>query len=235
MVSSERIVNVVKPQIKEYDTSSYPFQLMIARHFRVSATDLPYLDRYLPPWMSYSRFKVGNDQETIFHDRYYEIEKENPKFLATYDRFIEEQVVPLIGGDVVYQRFPTFRCHMPNNVAVGGWHRDTEYNHPPGEINFWMPFTKAWDSNTIWLSMNGNKDDASPKELRNGQYLMFEGSTLHGNKVNDTGLCRVSMDFRVIPADKFMPGVRESVSAGRSFTVGDYYYQTKGGKTYMGR
>jgi hypothetical protein len=36
-----------------------------------------------------------------------------------------------------------FRVHLPNNVAVGSKHCDADYNHPPGEINFWVPLTKG--------------------------------------------------------------------------------------------
>jgi hypothetical protein len=36
---------------------------------------------------------------------------------------------------------PPSRVHLPNNVAVGAKHRDFDYNHPEGEINFWLPVT----------------------------------------------------------------------------------------------
>ena len=39
---------------------------------------------------------------------------------------------------IVYQAKPTLRVQFPGNKAVGGWHRDRDYNHPIDEINFWV-------------------------------------------------------------------------------------------------
>lgn len=72
---------------------------------------------------------------------------------------MKEHIAPLFKGEkrIIYQKKPTFRVHLPNNVgnayngtslvltslAVGKKHRDYDYFHPPGEINFWLPFTKG--------------------------------------------------------------------------------------------
>ena len=64
-----------------------------------------------------------------------------------------------------------------------------------------------------------------PMECDYGEFYIWNGANLrHGNKVNETGVSRVSVDFRILPYHKYNPeNNKKSVAAGRSFTLGDYY------------
>ena len=82
---------------------------------------------------------------------------------------------------------------MKGNLAVGGYHKDRDYNHSEHEINFFVPLTEAFDSNTVWVESEEDKGDFSPMEASYGEYYMWNGANLtHGNKKNDTGRTRVS-------------------------------------------
>tara|TARA_B100000795_G_C22370687_1_gene275968 strand:+ start:9 stop:392 length:384 start_codon:yes stop_codon:yes gene_type:complete len=116
---------------------------------------------------------------------------------------------------------------FPNNLAVGGFHRDREYNHPLEEINIWVPITSAVKTNTIWLESSFDKKDYRPANLKYGQFLIFDSGLKHGNKLNIESKTRLSFDFRVIPLSKWKPAkkdkVHKSLSRNLKFSLGDYY------------
>lgn len=100
-----------------------------------------------------------NDQGTWFHKTYYN-SPHLPELLDIYERLVKEIVAPTIKGSrIIYQKKPSFRVHLPNNVAVGHKHRDSDYAHPPGEINFWLPFTRVWGTNGLFVETAPDKGD----------------------------------------------------------------------------
>ncbi len=114
--------------------------------------------------------------------------------------------------------------NLPGNVAVGSWHKDKDFGHDPNEINFWMPFTEAFNTNTIWLETEEDKGDFEAIKVENGEMLVFDGANLkHGNKTNDTGKTRVSVDFRIIPEDLYKPSDKVSITKMTKFEIGDYW------------
>ena len=36
-------------------------------------------------------------------------------------------------------------------MAVGEFHRDSDFGHDTHEVNFWLPFTDAYETNTVWI------------------------------------------------------------------------------------
>ncbi len=133
-------------------------------------------------------------------------------------------VQPHYDEPLVYQAKPSFRIHLPNNVAVGEWHKDGDYNHQRSEINWWLPFTDAFDNNTIWCESEEDKGDYRALDVKHGEVLIFGGAYLrHGNKANDTSVSRVSMDFRVIPYSKYQKLESTSSNMKLEFKIGSYY------------
>lgn len=115
--------------------------------------------------------------------------------------------------------------HLQGNVAVGEWHKDSDYQHPREAINFFIPFTKAFDTNTIWCETREDEADYHPLAALYGEYYRFSGATLrHGNLINSTGKTRVSIDFRVLPK-RFCEQAEARASTHRkmAFKVGEYY------------
>jgi hypothetical protein len=113
--------------------------------------------------------------------------------------------------------------HLKDNVAVGEFHRDGDYNHPQGERNYWLPLTPAWDTNTVWIE-SGGPGSYRPANAVPGEFVQFDAvNTVHGNYTNDTGATRVSFDFRCIPLDDYEETEKVTVNAGRRLVIGDYY------------
>lgn len=131
-----------------------------------------------------------------------------------YDDFIHFVVVPLLDcGELLYQRPPTLRCQMPGLGALSSKtpapgvvsmtraHRDSDFAaHHGAEINFWIPVTRVWGSNSLYAESAPELQDFHAFELSYGEMAIFNGSRcLHYTEANRTDAVRVSFDFRVIP------------------------------------
>eukprot|EP00803_Ostreobium_quekettii_P011144 evm.model.scf_71.7 EVM.evm.TU.scf_71.7 scf_71:93839-95193(+) len=202
-----------------FDTAAYPF--LATMQSILGWQDLEQLHESLPDGGTGIHVTFENDQRTPFHLKFYE-SPELMTFEELYHKFVREQ-----DDYIVYQKRPTFRVCLPNNVAVGQRHRDGDYNHPPGEINFWMPFTRVWDSNGMYVESQPDKGDFQPVQCEYGQMFRFYGNRCwHYNELNKTGITRVSVDFRVIPGSMWQdPGdeVAGTVKSGLKMNIGGYY------------
>lgn len=162
-----------------------------------------------------------NDQDTPIHKLYY---NNFNVIKSLYDIFIKKVIIPIFNESLVYQKIPTFRIQIPNNLAVGEWHKDKHYNHNEKEVNVFLPFTDAFDTNTIWTESKEDLGDYKPIEAKYGEFVIWNGCHLtHGNKINTTNKTRVSIDFRIIPLSqwKFSSGV--SINTKTKFDIGQYY------------
>lgn len=163
------------------------------------------------------------DQSTKQHKMFYK-KYEGSSFQECYEKFVTNYCTDLLQVKLINQAKPTFRIHMPNNVGVGEFHKDSDYDHPMEEINFLVPVTEAKETSTIWCETKPGLGDYAPINLEYGQCLIFKGSHLkHGNKENKTENTRVSFDFRVIPFDKYSPSESGSINTGMKFKIGEYY------------
>jgi len=209
-----------------YDCEKYNFQTIVEELFKCE--NLQRIHLKLPSNIKYTELhKLGEDNKTWFHKKFYTpINSGNSSFQKLYEKFIWEEIADqLLFEKFLYQKSPTFRVQTPNNIAVGGWHRDRDYNHSRHGINIYLPLTPAYGTNTIWAETEEGLGDYNPFELDVGEYYIWSGANLnHGNKVNKTGNSRVSIDFRILPFDKYDPdNVKLSVSRGKQFVLGDYY------------
>ena len=204
-------------RIFDYDKDRYGLASIVARHLGVE--DLSRIQQSLEK--QYAVFRRDNDQSSEFHRRFYSIGSD---FYERYREFVRNVVAPLQREVFIFQRIPTFRVHLPDNVAVGEYHRDRDYSHSPHEINYWLPMTNAWDTNTIWVESAENREDYRPCALRYGQVLQFDGANLkHGNQINRTGSSRVSFDFRILPLSRYSPSERSSINTKMRFVIGEYF------------
>ena len=127
-------------------------------------------------------------------------------------------------SELVYQKIPTFRTQLVNNLGVGEWHRDRTYNHGTTEVNFWMPFTDTNETNTIWMESREGLEDFMPYTVKYGEILVFDGANLlHGNKTNTSDVTRVSVDFRLVDPAKFIPNEAGSINMNAAFDLGGYF------------
>jgi len=121
-------------------------------------------------------------------------------FYKSYRQFIQEVIRPQYNEPILYQEKPTHRILFKIGEGISRFHRDSDYGHNQAEINYFLPQTPSFDTNTLWIESEIGKEDFMPIDLKPGQFARFKGVSLkHGAKNNQTHKTRVSFDFRVIP------------------------------------
>ena len=169
----------------------------------------------------------GTDQAQSLHRAFYDAMDAdiNQTFINLYRDFIKDVVSPCYNHPIIFQKFPTFRVHQPSNIAVFGWHRDRDYEHNSQEINYFLPITEAFGTNTFWYESSPNKEDYQPMEADYGQTIAWDGANCrHGNKSNDTEKTRISFDFRVLSMEAHTTSKpKKSITQGTRFEVGAYF------------
>jgi hypothetical protein len=203
---------------REYKFESYNFEKILMSMFSVKNLEL--IHETLTE--KYEKFQVDTDQNSEIHKIFYSnMEKD---FIVEYENFIKKEVLPLYDCEILFQKFPTFRVSLPDNVAVGGYHKDSDYNHSKLEVNYFLPFTRSFDTNAIWYEEE--KEKYVPMQCEKGQFVEWDGAnTMHGNKTNDTSLSRVSIDFRIIKYDDYLKSKnkKSSITNNVKFDIGNYW------------
>ena len=212
-----------------YDTNLYNFCSEVEKIFDVPQGELGDIHEIRSELMPAEKLNFDNETRTDFHSTFYgALNSDKGEHIKdVYERFIKNIVAPMFEKSFVYQTFPSFRVHIPNDQAIHKWHHDSDkhHNHPDWEINFQIALTKMWNSNAMWLESVPGLGDFRPIEMEVGDFTIFDGNRCaHGNKENKTGKTRVSMDFRVLPCDKYDESAAKiSATASRKFVLGDYY------------
>ena len=207
----------------EYDTKKYLFKEFICEWFETN--DLPNLHKI----EQYDHFERSTDQSTIWHKKFYDNIRSDNAFIDKYYEFIENEIKPRYGEKIVFQKIPTFRVHLPGNIAVGEFHRDRDYRDAAWakivkETNYFLPLTRAFDTNTIWAESEDGKEDFMPLNCDYGAFYEWDASNLlHGNKDNISDNTRVSFDFRVIPQSRYIESNRQTINTDTEFKIGGYY------------
>jgi hypothetical protein len=184
--------------------------------------------------------ELGKDRNSIFYDDYHKFIDADDRFNKIYNSFINEHIKPIYGIDdkVVVQKTPNLRISFPKLAALGkrveenekdniiGLHKDSDFGHHEEEINFIIPITDMFETNSIYYEPFSNSD--LPKDqyinlnIKTSEYLTVKfNQLLHYNKINETGVTRISLDFRIIPYDKYMNNI--SNFAGTKFELDKYY------------
>tara|TARA_R100001594_G_scaffold61044_3_gene95067 strand:+ start:1170 stop:1811 length:642 start_codon:yes stop_codon:yes gene_type:complete len=208
----------------KYDINKFNFAEQLQNLFKIEKLDS--INDIVPV------FERKNDQNTKYHKLYYNWIRKNDSTLL-YENFINEVVRPVYDEPIVYQAIPTFRVCYPNNIAVGEFHKDKHYRNKDWaekvkELNYFLPITDAFDTNTIWVESEEDKADYSPMNCNYGEIIQWDGSNLsHGNKLNKTGKCRISVDFRVIKKSEYIESNHSTINTKTRFAIGGYYKVTK--------
>lgn len=213
-------------KIIKYDTNKYYFARLVQSLFDVSLEDLDSTDQK-------TNLTLGNDTKTEFHKIFYARLDQGggwPEFQNVYDAFIREIVFPMFEDDtILYQKNPGIRFCRPEAKAVYRWHSDgdSHHKHPLGELNIYLPLTKSFDTNTVWVESLPGLGDFAPVNLEYGEFLLgYLNQCRHGNKDNDTGKTRVSFDFRVMPGFAYDEDYElVTCTTKQPFTLGAYYYK----------
>ena len=112
----------------------------------------------------YDLFERKNDQSTIWHKCFYDKIRTDNRFDHEYMSFLSQYIKPRFNDKIVYQKIPTLRVHLPNNVSVGEFHKDKHYRdknwaEKVQELNYFVPLTKEYGTNTIWAETQEEKGD----------------------------------------------------------------------------
>ncbi|BAO55407.1 streptomycin biosynthesis protein strG [Nonlabens marinus S1-08] len=186
-----------------FDTKEFPFHQLIAKF--IDKGELDTLKSNEEDFNKTDSFYKNMESAPIFIKLYEALEGiEGEAFYQLYTRFISEVIRPQFQEPIYYQRKPSHRILFRDIEGVARFHKDSDYGHDESEINYWVPQTNAFGTNSIWIEKTQGKSDYACVDLDLGEYLKFHGAVLsHGAKANMTNKTRVSFDFRVIPASKF--------------------------------
>ena len=223
--------------IKNYDYNKYDFYNFFLNLLKCYTNELDLLHKNLPKKLIPNEVvTVKNDQNLSFYKILYQIDegydlkfkKKNSGFLNVFDQFVSFISKSIFKEELIYRSRPTLRVNFPGSKAVGDWHRDREYNHPLEEINVWVPITKSFGTNAIWIESEFDKNDYNPINLDYGQFMMFDSGLKHGNKLNIEDKTRLSFDFRIIPKSLYNDNSKKSsIDTKIKFKIGDYYKSTQ--------
>lgn len=208
----------------QYDTKQWCFREMVQTFL-----DFEDLAKIHEKHRFAERLQKGTDQNQPLHRKFYDAMDSNPAFIEMYTDFIKEVIAPRYEDEIIYQRFPTFRVAQPDNVGTFGWHKDSDYNHSPAEVNYYLPVTRGYDTNTIWHESKPGLEDFKPMDVEYGDIVEWDGANcMHGTKTNETGDTRVSFDFRVMTLKDYeLYPPKSSITKGTSFEIGGYFGRLK--------
>ena len=180
----------------------------------------------------------NNDRESVLYRDYHQFIDTNPAFNDVYIRFINDYIKPLFsnGNPIIAQKTPNLRISFPNSTAIGkhekdvndtiGIHKDSDFGHHPDEINIIIPITRMFDSNSIYYEPVENSN------LPTHQYINIKMDTdsffverfnrlLHYNRINKTGVTRISLDIRVMLYENYMKNIKSFENT--KFELGKYF------------
>jgi len=208
----------------DFDTEKYPFQEIVKDIYQVD--NLSKIHKHpLYHDIENNNQGVGKDSHSKYHKLYYD---QYQKLQPIYEKFIKDVILDLLGIDeILYQASPTFRIHLPHNQAITKWHYDSDadHKHPEGEINFILPVTPAYGTNTVWVESYPGQKDYHPLEMNYGTFVKFNANKcVHGNYENQTDDTRISFDFRVMPLEKYDPNYQATTATTKlRYVDGEYY------------
>lgn len=126
-----------------------------------------------------------------------------------------EGLVENLGPDLLIQSKINLSIQMPNDdTSMLPAHSDSWSSDTPYQINLWLPLTKAFKSNSMFIydkfySLKVFKQIIKKSELKikkpnfkdfinikEGEFLLFNPACLHGNVINKTKKTRVSLNVR---------------------------------------
>ena len=195
-----------------YSINDYDFRSVICDYLNIIQLDNIFIDQ---------KITRSNNQSTEYHKRFYNSLDNDNRLKSLYDDFILKVVKNLFDEEIIYQVTPTFRLQAIDNVSVFAFHKDTEYGHSDKTINFFLPITKCYDTNALWVESGSSFE---PMECDYGDLITFDAvNLLHGNKVNKTGKSRISLDFRVMKMVDYCETSKQTLSKNRRLVLGDYY------------
>lgn len=219
--------------IIQYNTNKFNFNKVLKNLFNVSS--LENIHNEVERLEGFDG-DVGRDSQSTIHELFYRtIKNEDSILRQLWDRFLSEVVLRNFVNEESYivQKLPNIRIHIPGSKAINRWHCDSDqdHRHPLGEINCILPLTEMYESNSVWRESKPNFGDFKAFELSFGDLVLWNGNTcIHGNKVNETEITRVSFDFRLLSKKNYEDMLKNqgsnqvaTATMKTKFLIGAYY------------
>ena len=212
-----------------YDSFLFDFRSIVVEWFECDGILPPGSLERLHFHKVYDLFERENDQSTVWHKCFYDRIRKDNRFEHEYMSFLSQYIKPRFNEKIVYQKIPTLRVHLPGNISVGEFHKDKHYRDEKWaekvqELNYFMPLTKAYGTNTIWAETEEDLGDFQEIRANYGECVEWSATKLtHGNKQNITRNTRVSFDFRVIPKSRYVESGYLTINTKIPFGIGGYY------------
>ena len=109
---------------------------------------------------------------------------------------IKPNIYEILGLDLAIQKKLNLSIQMPRDKnSILEKHIDLRSGDSPFQRVIWIPLTKAFDTNAMYMS--NSDDDYNPINIDFGKVLIFDPNTKHGNVENKTTKTRISINVRV--------------------------------------
>ena len=182
---------------------------------------LAHLHQHVGP---YPLFRPGRDQHTDLHQRFYAA---HAQLTLLYAALAARVVVELIGEPCYVQQIPTYRFGLPGNRWVGSFHHDTDFGHPPNELNAVLALTPMQGSAALQVEEQAGSYRYSPLSLAASELVLFNHiDRRHGCCRNREGVSVSSIDFRFVP-ERFAAAAfarqQHSLNTGVALVPGGYF------------
>ena len=146
------------------------------------------------------------------------------KFMTLFDSFAEEYLAPKIGSQkYLIKRQATLNCVISNQVKSARrllFHQGIWVSNGRGMTTQWMPLTKAFATNSMYIA--SHKDSitltkkvireklnleqfeneclkiSKPVEKQPGEVHLFHQEHIHGNVNNETDITRCAIDWHIL-------------------------------------
>jgi len=232
-----------------YRIEENPFITLIEQLFKTEYNYTGPLDELhtvlerLPVGKKEECMKIGtigkDDRKNMFIQNFHQFVDNSPEFERAYHAFMRKYVKPLFPNDnIVIQKTPNIRFSFPESAAIGkhekedqkngiiGYHCDSDFGHHHTEMNFIVPVTKMFGTNSVYYEPYANSDIpiAQYENLVLKPDEFFKGylnKQRHFNRINQTHKTRISYDLRVIAYTDYMDNYADF--KGTKFELGKYY------------
>jgi len=197
-----------------------------------------------------------NDRECPFIQDFHEAVDASPEFNDIYHAFVRKYIMPMfpLEKKLVIQKTPNIRFSFPTSAAIGDWthntrqhdknqkkteereekeerigfHCDSDFGHHFSEMNFILPITEMYGTNSVYYELSHNDGEYNYEYANltmmqpNNQFFQgYLNKLKHYNRINQTGHTRISFDMRVIPYSEYIEYL--DAFKGTKFELGKYY------------
>lgn len=172
----------------------------------------------------YPLFRQGRDQHTPLHQQFYAAHRQvAPLYQALAARLAGD----VIGEPCHIQQIPTYRFGLPGNRWVGNFHHDSDFGHPPYELNAVLALTPMHKSAALQVEEHPGSYRYIPLNLAAGEVVLFNHiDRRHGCRRNREGVSVSSIDFRFVPqrfAAAAFQETRHSLNTRVAMAPGSYF------------